>query len=141
MHINVTFLIQIANFLITYKILSVFLFKPIIASLEEKKVKKENLFNTIQEKEDQILALEKEKTEKITSFQTYATKKYAFCAPKFYEKNIDIEPKQKISPSMDGKSAIKSLVGNEKSASSTKEKAEIEKKLTNLIVTKVPDAY
>ena len=60
MHINITLFIQIINFVITYKVLDIFFFKPILASLEQKKEQELALNSAVQQKEHDLENLEEQ---------------------------------------------------------------------------------
>jgi len=95
MDINATFLVQIINFFVIYKVLTVFFFKPIIASLEEKKAKKESLEKSIKEKEEVLVSLEKQKKEEIKVFQEHVKTEYPFISPTETDKPVEMEVKIK----------------------------------------------
>jgi len=119
MHINATFLVQIINFLITYAALNTLLFKPVIASLQEKKKKREELENSIKQEEKKLLALEKEKTNKITIFQAKIKKLYPFTSPLHYKQPPELPPikKEHIDTNI------------------------LQKEVTNLLIKKVPHGF
>lgn len=119
MHINATFLVQIINFVVTYHILNCFLFKPVIASLKEKREKRDGLEHAIQTEEEKLLALEKEKTEKIVAFQTHVKESYPFISLAAIEKPSEIT---RVIPEKIDTDQLK-------------------KEVTQLLVEKVPHAY
>lgn len=118
MQINVTLFIQIINFFITYKILSFFLFKPIITSLEEKQAKKDALQNVIKEKTEELVRLEKKKKNAIKQFQEQTKEVYPFIPLSEPQKPIEIAEEKKGSSPEQTKEAI-----------------------ADWLVKKVPDAY
>lgn len=78
MKINITFIIQIINFFITYKVLNIFLFKPVIASLEAKRAKQKALEKSITKEEEVLLSLEKTKAADVVAFQGKVKEEYPF---------------------------------------------------------------
>lgn len=119
MKINVTLFIQIINFFITYKVLTLFLFKPILESLKEKRIRKEKLQKSIKEKEQELVNLEQQKRENIITFQKHIKQTFPFISPKQYDKPLEISiTKQEI---IDTK--------------------KLKNKITDWIVSKVPYDY
>ncbi|MBU1007956.1 hypothetical protein KKA53_02665 [Candidatus Dependentiae bacterium] len=86
MHINATFLVQIINFLITYHVLNIFLLKPVITSLKEKKLKRKKLEQKIKIEEEALRSLEKEKSDSIVIFQEHVKETYPFVSLAISEK-------------------------------------------------------
>ena len=119
MHINVTFLIQVINFLITYKILKTFLFRPVLSSIKEKKEKREKFEQSIEKKEQELIVLEKKKIENVDIFQKHVKKTYPFVASTTCDK-----PQLEFTPE-------KETVDREK----------IKKDVVDWLVEKVPDGY
>ena len=97
MNINITFFIQIINFFVTYKLLNVLFFKPIIKSIEKKKQKEESVNLKINNQEQVLLNLQKEKVEHVVSFQSHVKKDYPFISPYERMQFIDIEIEQDVS--------------------------------------------
>lgn len=119
MHINITLFIQIVNFLITYKILATFLFKPIIASIEGQEAKKESYETTIYEQREELSLLEKKKKQAVRDFQQQIATQYPFHAPSILSKPLEIPYVQKA------------IIDEEKMKS----------EIVDWIVTKVPNVY
>lgn len=78
MRINVTLLIQITNFTVTYLVLNRFFFKPIIDSLNKKELVKKELELKIDSEESILLGLAKKKTADVLEFQSMIKKKYPY---------------------------------------------------------------
>jgi F0F1-type ATP synthase membrane subunit b/b' len=78
MQINVTFIIQIINFWITYLVLHKILFKPVVQLLQNKETAKESLVEGIKTKEAGLLHLQEEKKKNLEDFRQYLKTKYAF---------------------------------------------------------------
>ena len=96
MNINSTILIQSINFIITYKFLKNFLFKPIIESLNKKKEEQKKLNSEIEDIQGYVLHLEKEKSKNLDIFQYSAKKNYPF-EPQKYKSKLLETPIPKIS--------------------------------------------
>lgn len=93
MNINVTFIIQIINFIIVYMVLHRFLFGPVLTSISQKKEKKAVFEKDIKAKEDELIKLEQKKRKAIVSFQAHATKAYPFVASPKCDTPLDVESK------------------------------------------------
>jgi len=119
MNINATTFIQIANFLVTYKVLNKLLFKPVIETLERKKKKKATLHESIKSVEEKVVSLKKEQKAKVVDFQNRVAKNYPF------DSGVSLEPEKKIS------------AGKPKKIETEK----LEKEITSLLIEKVPHAY
>jgi hypothetical protein len=119
MHINLTFVIQIVNFLVVYKVLNSLLFKPVLASLEAKQEKKSKLEKSIKNKEEELTLLEKEKKENIVTFQQHAKQTYPFIQPQHYEKPIEVTYTK----------------------TTEADKKKLKKEVTDWLIKKVPHAY
>lgn len=95
-NINITFFIQVINFFVTYKLLNIFLFKPVIASIQKKKQNDELISAKIKQQEQVLLDLQKEKVGHVVSFQSHVKKDYPFISPyermpfKYIEINQDV---------------------------------------------------
>ena len=120
MQINVTLVIQIINFFITYKVLNAFLFRPAIDALETKQKKKDALQNQIDTQEEELITIEKEKVEAIVTFQNHVKKCYPFIQTYTVEKQLefDITPQPKMI-----------------------DKEKLEKQITDWLVEKVPHDF
>ena len=90
MHINITFIIQIINFFITYKVLNIFLFKPVIASLEVKQAKREKLEGSITKEETALAKLERTKAENVVAFQDHVKDEYPYVSLVQEDSYLDI---------------------------------------------------
>ncbi len=69
MDFNITLFLQVINFLITYVFLHNFFFKPVLARLKAKKEAQQSLTDAVAREQAILASKEKEKTEKIHSFQ------------------------------------------------------------------------
>ena len=78
MNINLTFVIQIIHFSLTYMVLTKLLFNPIITTLKKRKSKEKRLNNTIAKEEKAITTLHKEIGEHLHTFQEHTKKAYPF---------------------------------------------------------------
>ena len=90
MNINSTFLIQSINFLITYKFLKKFLFKPIIESLNKKEEDQKILNSEIESIKDYVFHLEKEKSKNLDIFRYSSKKNYPFEKEKHQSKLLEV---------------------------------------------------
>jgi len=85
MQINVTFIIQIINFWISYFILHKILFKPVVQLIQNKETAKDLLVEGIKAKETALLHLQDEKKQNLEDFRCYLKTKYTFEKPHFEE--------------------------------------------------------
>lgn len=76
MELNITLLIQIGNFLITYFVLKKFLFKPSIASIKSKKEAKKSFLDNITKEEERLLSEQQRKAAHLEKFQRETKKEY-----------------------------------------------------------------
>lgn len=76
MYINLTFLIQIGNFFITYIFLKKYFLEPFTNNVQQKKQNKRNLQEAIYQKQDRIKRLVEEKKESMLAFQEFVIQKY-----------------------------------------------------------------
>lgn len=76
MRINLTYFIQIINFLITYWFLNRFLFKPVILFIKNKKEKESKFNKRTEKKEHNLLDLEKKKHQDLVDFRVRMKKEY-----------------------------------------------------------------
>jgi len=76
MQINVTFLIQIANFWITYLFLHKLLFKPLVRTIAQKEAGKAMLLDGLKEKEGALVRLQEDKKQGLDEFKLYIRNKY-----------------------------------------------------------------
>lgn len=118
MHVNVTFLVQGINFFITYKLLTAFFFGPIIKSIKNKKTKQEKLETNINQREKDLLTLEKEKHQNLSSFQSHAQVKYQFSHRTHYEEPIEVKTEEE-----------------------PVETKKLQEQIIDLLIKKVPDVY
>lgn len=76
MQINVTFLIQVINFYITYRLLDVILLKPLVSLLQKRDAVKDRLVKEIEEKEQELHSVEYQKEVDLQEFQIRLQQKY-----------------------------------------------------------------
>jgi hypothetical protein len=69
MYINVTFILQIGNFLLTYCFLDAYFFKPFLSVLEQKKRAEQALQECLVHDEALLESLRQEKEQKLIAFQ------------------------------------------------------------------------
>ena len=77
MNINVTFLIQIVNFLISYVVLSRFLLKPFILECYRQQRLKKGIANRLQKQEDDLHELITEKNRSLVDFRVAMKANYS----------------------------------------------------------------
>ena len=68
MYINLTFIIQIGNFFITYWFLNKYFFKPFLTVLEQKKHSQQTLQQCLIQDEGFVENLKKEKEQRLIAF-------------------------------------------------------------------------
>jgi hypothetical protein len=78
MQINVTFIIQIINFWITYAILHKLLLKPVVRLVNNKEAGKAMLLNGLKEKEAALVRLQEDKKKNIDIFRNHLKTHYVF---------------------------------------------------------------
>jgi hypothetical protein len=78
MDINITFLIQIINFGITYFFLNKILFRPVVYFLQKREILKQRVISKIAEKERDLDTVYSKKAADMLHFQSYLAKKYRF---------------------------------------------------------------
>ena len=76
MYINLTFIIQTANFFITYWFLGKYLFTPFIAILKEKEDREARLHAHIEGDEKLLIVLKQTKDDQLVSFQQKVMAQY-----------------------------------------------------------------
>jgi len=76
LHINVTLVIQVFNFLITYWFLKKFFFTPVLCALEQKRDQQNSLITQVNNEELILKSLEAEKLRTLLSFQQNFKDKY-----------------------------------------------------------------
>ncbi len=76
MRINLTYCIQIINFLITYWFLKKFLFKPVLCFIKDRKEKQAKFDARMLRKEHELLSLEKIKQQELANFKIRMKKEY-----------------------------------------------------------------
>lgn len=81
MQINVTFIIQIINFWISYAMLHKFLFKPFVQLINNKEAARETLIKGLRAKEQRLLQLQEDKKKNLETFRTYVKTQYPFKTP------------------------------------------------------------
>ena len=81
MHVNLTFLIQIINFWISYVFLHRFFLKPIVILINKKNQAKEFLINGLKQKELALVQLQEEKSKNVTTFRQYLKTTYVLTPP------------------------------------------------------------
>lgn len=118
MNINLTCIIQIANFWATYFILHKFLFKPIVHHLHQKEYAKNTLLEKLKIKEKKLLVLQEKKSSLLFDFRKHLQATYA--SPIFHPQFLVSDVSYTKNPE-----EIKMLVNSSK----------------NLLVKKVADAY
>ena len=77
MKINITLLLQILHFYITYVILSRFIFKPVIGFINKQKSEDELLLQGLENKKAILLKLEHNKKQNIIEFQKKIATQYS----------------------------------------------------------------
>ncbi len=90
MYVNITLLIQIINFSITYHLLNKLIFSPIIISLKKKKTVEDNFINSLKKEEHLLLSKEKRLHQDLIDFQRKIQKKYVPLTKKSIEVQFDI---------------------------------------------------
>lgn len=78
MQINVTFIIQIINFWISYALLHKFLFKPFVRLINSKEAARETLIKGLKAKEQRLLQLQEDKKKNLEVFRTHIKAEYPF---------------------------------------------------------------
>lgn len=81
MQINITFVIQIINFWITYGVVHKLLLKPFVARIRAKEATKTTLEDGIKTKETTLSRLHEDKKKNQEEFQSYLKKHYIFTTP------------------------------------------------------------
>jgi hypothetical protein len=76
MMLNVTFVIQIINFWITYVVLHKFLFKPMVALLIQKERAKLQLVEGLKDKEHVLFGLQEDKGRVLEKFKLHVKQQY-----------------------------------------------------------------
>jgi F0F1-type ATP synthase membrane subunit b/b' len=76
MYINLTFILQIGNFLLTYWFLNKYFFKPFLTILEQKKHTEEVMQECLVQDEEYISNLKKEKEQRLIAFQDHIQSAY-----------------------------------------------------------------
>jgi len=76
MRLNLTFVIQIINFIISYWFLNKFMFKPVLAFLKKREDKEQKIEKDIEKKKSSLLDLEHEKQEELIVFKNKMKTKY-----------------------------------------------------------------
>ncbi len=82
MRINLTLLVQVINFSITYWFLNRFMFRPVIEFLNQKKTKEEKTKKRLEKKEQDLLCMEKKKHQDLGDFKVKMKKEYGIVPPK-----------------------------------------------------------
>lgn len=103
MQINVTFLIQIINFWITYIFVSRLLLKPVYCLIQRKKIAKKYLLEKLKQKEQQLLVCQNKKKDNLVSFRNQVKASFKLKQPKEIEKVPEIQY-------MQNKKTIKDLI-------------------------------
>jgi len=91
MQINITFLVQIINFGITYFFLNKILFRSVVYFLQKREMLKKRLINKIVQKEHELDALYSQKASDMLQFQAHVAKKYRFA--KFIPQDTPLQVK------------------------------------------------
>lgn len=86
MQVNVTFLLQIINFCITYFFLEKILLRPLVSDLQKREESKNFLLAGIEKKEEQLVGLQEKKESDLIHFQQLLKSKYK--APYFVPKDM-----------------------------------------------------
>lgn len=76
MQINATFLIQIANFWITYYVLKLVLFGKFVEAIEKKRSRQAKIISLVAEKERNVGLLQHQKNQQLLDFKAYINQKY-----------------------------------------------------------------
>ena len=76
MRLNLTFVLQLINFAISYWFLNKFMFKPVLAFLKKRDEKERRLQKDIEKKENNLLDLEHIKQEELVEFKEKVKTKY-----------------------------------------------------------------
>ena len=88
MQINVTFLIQVANFCISYYFLDIILLRPMVKSLQKKEALKDRLIKGVGEKERELHSLQYQKEIDLQNFQIRLEKNYVL--PEFVLQEVPL---------------------------------------------------
>ncbi|MFH1461330.1 MAG: ATP synthase F0 subunit B [bacterium] len=89
MQFNITFFLQIFNFAVTYWFLNKFMFRPVISFIKRRQQEENKIKKNIENKEKDLLKLEREKKEELTEFKVKMEQKYF--VPNLLEPDISIE--------------------------------------------------
>lgn len=76
MLINITLVIQVIHFFITYAILSKLIFKPVLAQIQSRDKKEKDLTIDLENKKNLLLLKEHQKHQKLLNFQYKIKDKY-----------------------------------------------------------------
>lgn len=78
MQINVTFIIQIVNFWISYAMLHKLLFKPFVGIINNKQAARQILIKGLKHKELALITLQDDKKKNLEDFRTHIKQQYDF---------------------------------------------------------------
>ena len=76
MQINITFVIQVVNFCVTYCFLEKILLKPLVALLQKRDALKAKALEDIGKKESDLTALQQQKDADLQAFKVHVNDKY-----------------------------------------------------------------
>jgi hypothetical protein len=82
MRINITLILQIINFGVTYWFLNKFMFRPVVNFLQKRAEKEKNQVDRINRKERHLLELEEKKHEELVFFRFRMQERYSFAPVK-----------------------------------------------------------
>ena len=76
MVINITFIIQIANFWVSYFMLDRLIFRPVVRMTNTKEAAQKLLVESLKDREHTLLKLQEEKQQNESTFKTYLKTRY-----------------------------------------------------------------
>lgn len=102
MQLNVTCVIQMLNFIITYAILRGVLLRPFVHHIQKKAAAKLHLITKLREREGGLALLSSEKKDQLVAFQEYINKRYKrptpphFSGVAFTEKTLTTQELERL---------------------------------------------
>jgi hypothetical protein len=77
MAVNITFIIQIANFWVSYFMLNKLIFSPVMRSLQSKETAQKLLQESLKDREHDLVSLQEEKQKSVNDFKEHLRVRYA----------------------------------------------------------------
>jgi hypothetical protein len=118
MAVNVTFVIQVANFWVSYYMMHKLIFSPIMHILQRKESAKKLLLESLKDREHSLRILQDEKQKNASDFKTYLTTRYV-------TEPLSLQDIPSITVQAQDHQALEAMTA----------------KMCNLIVTKASNAY